>query len=85
MGYNKKKPPRPLITNCNYEAQLWCLNNSYRVYPAVVDGGFNIHIDIGHQHFEITQLYKYADIYQGIWNTYETIFNKHKDAKKAKK
>jgi hypothetical protein len=36
----------------NYEAQIWCFNNSYRIYPVVVKDGFNIHIDVGHKHYD---------------------------------
>jgi hypothetical protein len=67
------------IDNMNYEAQVWCFNNNYRVYPVVVNDGFNIHVDVGHKHYEISQLHKEADVYQEIWNLYQTIYNKKND------
>jgi len=67
------------IDGMNYEAQHWCFKNNYRIYPVVVKDGFNIHIDVGHKHYEISQLHKEADVYQEIWNLYETIYNKKND------
>lgn len=64
------------LTNCNYEAQLWCFRNNYRIYPVVVADGFNVHIDHAHKHYEITELHKAAHIDQAIWDTYELIYNK---------
>lgn len=77
----RKKKVNYKIDGMNYEAQQWCFKNSYRIYPVVVKDGFNIHIDVGHKHYEIGQLLKEADLYQEIWNLYQTIYNKNKDAK----
>lgn len=64
----------------NYEAQIWCFKNSYRIYPVVVKDGFNIHIDVGHKHYEIEELHKEARLYQVIWDLYDKIYKKNKDA-----
>ena len=77
----RKKKANYKIDGMNYEAQHWCFKNNYRIYPVVVKDGFNIHIDVGHKHYEIGQLLKEADLYQEIWNLYQTIYNKNKDAK----
>ena len=68
------------IDNMNYEAQIWCFKNSYRIYPVVVKDGFNIHIDVGHKHYEIEELHKEARLYQVIWDLYDKIYKKNKDA-----
>lgn len=77
----RKKKVNYKIDGMDYEAQHWCFKNSYRIYPVVVKDGFNIHIDVGHKHYEIGQLLKEADLHQEIWNLYKTIYNKKKDAK----
>jgi len=77
----RRKKVNYKIDGMNYEAQHWCFKNNYRIYPVVVKDGFNIHIDVGHKHYEIGQLLKEADLYQEIWNLYQTIYNKNKDAK----
>ena len=77
----KRKKANYKIDGMDYEAQHWCFKNNYRIYPVVVKDGFNIHIDVGHKHYEIGQLLKEADLYQEIWNLYKTIYNKKKDAK----
>lgn len=77
----RKKKVNYKIDGMDYEAQHWCFKNNYRIYPVVVKDGFNIHIDVGHKHYEIGQLLKEADLHQEIWNLYKTIYNKKKDAK----
>ena len=77
----RKKKVNYKIDGMDYEAQYWCFKNNYRIYPVVVEDGFNIHIDVGHKHYEIGQLLKEADLHQEIWNLYKTIYNKKKDAK----
>ena len=77
----RKKKVNYKIDGMDYEAQHWCFKNNYRIYPVVVKDGFNIHIDVGHKHYEIGQLLKEADLYQEIWKLYKTIYNKKKDAK----
>jgi hypothetical protein len=76
----RKQKKKIKLTKCNYDAQIYCFRNNYRIYPVPVKDGFNIHIDQAHKHYEITQLHKAEDIDQAIWDTYELIYNK-KNAK----
>lgn len=82
MGRALKKT-QPKIKHMNYEAQLWCFKNGYRIFPILVKAGYNIRIERGGNTFVATTIYKEAEIWQEIWNTYQTIYNKH-GSKKTK-
>lgn len=76
MGRALKKAP-PKINNMNYEAKLWCFRNGYRIFPIVVNGGYQIKIERGGNKFVATTIYREVDIWQEIWNTYQIIYDKN--------
>ena len=82
MGRALKKTS-PKIKHMNYEAQLWCFKNGYRVFPIVGSKGYQIRIERGGNKFVATTIYKEAEIWQEIWNTYQTIYDKN-GSKKTK-
>ena len=66
-------PPRSL------EAQSYCLNNGYKIYPIPEGTQYRLEIDYKGQKKLGEKLYSRNEWYNAIWELYDKIYEKNKD------
>ena len=73
-----KKKVKLQVDNCNYNAQIFCFRNGYRVFPVtnLQNKIYKIHIERGVDKFIDSTEYTHSNVYQGIWDMYQLIYNK---------
>jgi hypothetical protein len=67
------QPPR------NRVAQSYCINNGYKIYPVVVEGGYMIEIDYKGQIKKGTIVYGKTEWSDAIWALYDKIYERYKN------
>lgn len=63
----------------DYDAQVWCFHQGYRIYPRICKGGYQIHIELGEKKATINEVYSEKDIYTEIWKIYTKLYIKNKN------
>ena len=73
----EKKKNRPPMVLMDYDAQRYCFNKGYRVYPVTKDNiRFNIEVSIDDESRLLDEVYNEKTIHKGIADTYLRIYNK---------
>jgi len=60
-----------IVVKTNHEAQRWCFNNGYKIYPVVCDGGQKIEVRLGNKVTRSQGVFNQSEIHQKIWDTYK--------------
>jgi hypothetical protein len=63
----------------NLEAQSYCLNNGYKIYPIPEGTEYRLEIDYKGQKKLGEKLYSKSEWYNAIWELYDKIYEKNKD------
>jgi hypothetical protein len=63
----------------NLEAQSYCLNNGYKIYPIPEGTEYRLEIDYKGQRKLGEKLYGRTEWYNAIWELYDKIYEKNKD------
>ena len=74
----RKNKSQSKIERVNYEAQYFCFDNGYRIFPVtnLQNKIYKIHIERGVDKFIDSTEYTHSNVYQGIWDMYQLIYNK---------
>ena len=69
-----------VLKNCNYEAQSYCFNKGFEIYPELSAGKFKIAYSRGghKQYYMKGQLFNLQEAFQSIWDLYTKIYNYEK-------
>ncbi len=75
-----KKKKNIFIKNMNYEAQSYCFNRGFEIYPVVHQNKFKVYYSRAGQgkYYMEGKLFDKAESFQAVWDLYEKIYKHDK-------
>jgi hypothetical protein len=72
------KKKSSIVKIANQDAIVFCHRNGYKIYPVIVNGIYNVMVEIGSKRKKYHVNYSQSSIHDGIIDMYDLIYEKQK-------